>query len=192
MQRDWKRGYLSFLHRPNLEPGRKRQHPSAHSLRRFRIYQFLLHRDGHKHLLKQLSEQVFLFDGDQIPEWGSVGNSFHPASMLTRVAARRRFEQRRLPVQIRPADRSQGDTDASPENLPSRPAKDPASPKLDRASKSGRGSPLERRLPRARRDTSPPAAASRLATSSGMCSVTSMCVSLARECCECGLPTIRE
>jgi hypothetical protein len=43
-------------------------------------------------LLKQLSEEMFLFDGDQIPEWSSVGNRFHPANMLTRVATRRRFE----------------------------------------------------------------------------------------------------
>jgi hypothetical protein len=39
-----------------------------------------------------LSEQMFLFDGDQIPEWGGVGNGFHPAGILARVATRRGFE----------------------------------------------------------------------------------------------------
>ncbi len=53
---------------------------------------FLVHCNGDKDLLKQLSEEMFLFDGDQIPKWSSVGGSFHPASMLARVATRRRFE----------------------------------------------------------------------------------------------------
>jgi hypothetical protein len=39
-----------------------------------------------------LSEQMLLFAGDQIPEWCCVGDSFHPAGMLTRVAARRCFK----------------------------------------------------------------------------------------------------
>jgi len=31
-----------------------------------------VHRNGDKDLLKQLTEEMFLFDGDQIPEWSSI------------------------------------------------------------------------------------------------------------------------
>ncbi len=78
MQRDWKRGSLNFLHRENLKPGGERKHAVAHAFWRSRIAQFFVHRNGDKNLFKQLSEQMFLFDGDQIPEWCCVGDSFIP------------------------------------------------------------------------------------------------------------------
>ena len=53
---------------------------------------------------------MFLFDGDQISERCGVGDGLHSARMLARLAARRSFEQRRLPVQFRFVDRSEGDT----------------------------------------------------------------------------------
>ncbi len=92
MQRDGKRSCVSSLHRPNLKPSGQRQHAAANGFRRPRIGQFLVYRDGYKNLLKQLCEQIFLFDGDEIPEWCSVGDGSHSTSLLTWVAARRRFE----------------------------------------------------------------------------------------------------
>src|SRR5438309_7289853 len=41
-----------------------------------------------------LFRSMFLFDGDQIPEWRSVGDSFHPASMLARVATGCRLDRK--------------------------------------------------------------------------------------------------
>ena len=63
MQRYRKRRFLRFLYCPNLEPGRKCQDAVAHSFRRFRICQFLVHCSGYKDLLKQSSEEMFLLDG---------------------------------------------------------------------------------------------------------------------------------
>ena len=59
-----------------------------------------MHAFGNKNLFKQMSEQMFSFDRDQIPKWSGVGNRFHPANMLTRVVARRRFEDRSFTVEI--------------------------------------------------------------------------------------------
>ena len=72
VQCDWKLGRLSFLGRANLKPGGERRQAVAHVLRRFRIAQFFVHRNRDKNLLKQLSEQMFLSDGDQVPEWCCV------------------------------------------------------------------------------------------------------------------------
>ena len=52
-------------------------------------------------LLKQLSEQMFSFNSDQVPVWGCVGNSFHPPGMLTRVPFRRTQGKRADPLQGR-------------------------------------------------------------------------------------------
>jgi len=65
-----------------------------------------MHGNGDEYFLKQSSEQMFLLDGDQIALWSGVGDGFHPAFTLTRVAARRRFEQRCLAVQFGFVDHS--------------------------------------------------------------------------------------
>ena len=74
-----------------------------------------MHRNGDKDLFKQMSEEMLLFDGDQVPEWRGVGDSSHPASMLARDAARRRLEQGRLAVQVGFVDHSQGNAVAAQE-----------------------------------------------------------------------------
>jgi len=92
MQRNWKRDQGSFVYRANLQPCRQRRHASTHISRRSRIRQFLVDGNGDKDSFKQFSEQMLLFDGNQIAEWSGVGDGLHPACMLARVATRCGFE----------------------------------------------------------------------------------------------------
>ncbi len=83
---------------------------------------FAWHSRHHQNLLKQLSEKIVMFDGDQIPEWCGVGDSFHPASGLM-------WGPPRGPNRLRRSPRAEHG--AGPGNLRSRREKAQAFPNVE-------------------------------------------------------------
>jgi hypothetical protein len=58
-----------------------------------RVCQFLARSDGDRDVLRQLAEEMFLFDGDQIAWWRGVGKLFVSENSGEQDGGHRRFSQ---------------------------------------------------------------------------------------------------